>query len=69
MSFKKKEPEKPKNVELWVESEINGTYCANRLNGVYETDITKAMKQLEKFLESRFPEKRRIIRKDIGVES
>lgn len=54
MSFKKKEPERPRDVDITVTSKSHGTYIANKLRGAYETDINKALKALEKFLGTRF---------------
>lgn len=51
---RKKAPEKPRDVELWVTSPINGKYKAQTIKGAYETDVNKAVKGLEKFLNTRF---------------
>ncbi len=50
----KKQPEQPRDVDIMVTSEHFGTYTANKLRGAYEVDINKALKTLEKFLDSRF---------------
>ena len=54
MSFKR-EPEKPRTVELWVESSTNGRYRARTLRDAYEVDVNKAVKGLEKFIDTRWP--------------
>ena len=57
----RKEIEKPKDVELWVTSETHGKYKARTLSGVYQSDVNKAVSCLEKFLDTRWPEERRIM--------
>lgn len=50
----KKQPERPRTVELWVSNPVDGRYKARTLKGAYKTDVNKAVKQLEKFLNTRF---------------
>lgn len=53
---RKKAPQKPRDVDIIVTGKRTGTYTANKLRGAYETDINKALKTLEQFLETRFPD-------------
>jgi len=64
--FKKREPERPRNVELWVSSMENGRYMAIRMRGVYQVDIDKEVKKLERYLKSRWPHDYRVSVKETG---
>ena len=57
----KLEADTPRHVELWVESSANGRYKARVLDGAYQTDVNKAVKDLGRYLDSRWPDDSRRI--------
>jgi hypothetical protein len=56
----KKEKDLPKNLELWVTPTGERRLKARTLAGAYKTDVNRSMRDLGKFLRTRWPDKFKI---------
>ena len=56
----KKEPDVPRNLELWVTPTGEKRFKARSLTGAYKVDANRAMRDLGKFLRTRWPDKFKI---------
>jgi len=52
----RQEPDRPRDVELWVTTPAWGRYCARKMSGAYKADLSSAVKSLERYPDSRWPD-------------